>query len=66
MAIFGHSALPDFMNKVGQFNIFNDLADHEVNRRLVLNNVISAYINLLTIDVAATVADHSSNSRKSA
>jgi hypothetical protein len=30
MAIFGHSALPDFMNKVGQFNIFNDLADHEV------------------------------------
>ena len=53
MAIFGHSALPDFMNKVGQFNIFNDLADHEVNRRLVLNNVISAYINLLTIDVAA-------------
>ena len=66
MAIFGHSALPDFMNKVGQFNIFNDLADQEVNRRLVLNNVISAYINLLTIDVAATVADHSSNSRKSA
>ena len=47
MAIFGHSALPDFMNKVGQFNIFNDLADHEVNRRLVLNNVVSAYINLL-------------------
>ena len=45
MAIFGHSALPDFMDKVGQFNIFNDLADHEVNRRLVLNNVISAYIN---------------------